>query len=101
VGGPSSLARSDGAIPSMRCVILQPFATGGNRPYLDLWVITATRATRGTRPKQLTLLNVTFAKPNFISWNYSSVSLKHDIVASSFGIKQIRYLENTPCEVLH
>jgi hypothetical protein len=44
----------------------------------------------------LTLLNVTSAKLYFTSWNYPSVSLRHDRVASSFEIKQIRYLENTP-----
>jgi hypothetical protein len=49
----------------------------------------------------LTLLNVTSAKPNFTSWSYPSVSLRHDSVASSFGIKQIRWMENTPGEVLH
>jgi hypothetical protein len=49
----------------------------------------------------LTLLNVTSAKPNFTSWSYHSVSLRHDRVAFSFGIKQIRYLENTPGEALH
>jgi hypothetical protein len=49
----------------------------------------------------LTLLNITTTKPNFTSWNYPSVSLRHDRVASSFGIKKIRYLENTPGELLH
>jgi hypothetical protein len=49
----------------------------------------------------LTLLNVTSAKPNFTSWNYLSVSFRHDRVAFSFGIKQIRYLENIHGEVLH
>jgi hypothetical protein len=49
----------------------------------------------------LTLLNVTSVKPNFTSWNYPSVSFRYDRVASSFGIKQIRYLENTSGEVLH
>jgi hypothetical protein len=43
----------------------------------------------------LTLLNVTSAQSNFTSCNYPSVSLRHDKVASSFGIKQILYLENT------
>jgi hypothetical protein len=37
----------------------------------------------------LTLLNVSSAKPNFASWSYPSVNLRHDRVASSFGIKQI------------
>jgi hypothetical protein len=49
----------------------------------------------------LTLLNVTSTKPNFTSSNYPSVSLRHDRVASSSGTKQIRYIENTPAEVLH
>jgi hypothetical protein len=49
----------------------------------------------------LTLLNITSAKPNFTSWNYPSVSLRHDRVTPSFEIKQIRYLENSPNEVLH
>jgi hypothetical protein len=41
VGGPSSLARSGGTIPSTGCVVSQPFAAGGNQPYLDLWVVTS------------------------------------------------------------
>jgi uncharacterized protein YqiB (DUF1249 family) len=49
----------------------------------------------------LTLLNITSTKPNFTSWSYPSVSVRHDRVASSFGIKQIQYLENTLAEVLH
>jgi hypothetical protein len=49
----------------------------------------------------LTLLNITSTEPNFTSWSYPSDSLRHDRVASSFGIKQIRYLQNTPGEVLH
>jgi hypothetical protein len=40
VGGPS-LARSGGAIPSTGCVVPQPFAAGGNQPYLDFWAITS------------------------------------------------------------
>jgi hypothetical protein len=44
----------------------------------------------------LALLNVTSAKPNFTSWKYPCVSLRQDRVASSFGIKQIWYLGNTP-----
>jgi hypothetical protein len=38
-----SLARSDGAIPSMGCVVPQPFAAGGNRSYLDFSVVTGDR----------------------------------------------------------
>jgi hypothetical protein len=41
VGCPSSLARSGEAVPSTGCVVSQPFATSGNRPYLDYWVIVA------------------------------------------------------------
>jgi hypothetical protein len=48
-----------------------------------------------------TLLNITSAMPNVTSWSYPSVSLTHDRFASSFEIKQIRYLENTLGEVLH
>jgi hypothetical protein len=40
VGGPSSSARSGGAASSTRCMVPQPFAAGGNRPYLELWVVT-------------------------------------------------------------
>jgi hypothetical protein len=39
VGGPSSSARSGGAISSMGCVVPQPFAAGGNQSYLELWTI--------------------------------------------------------------
>jgi hypothetical protein len=34
VGGPSSSARSGGAISGMGCMVPQSFAAGGKRPYL-------------------------------------------------------------------
>jgi hypothetical protein len=40
MGGPSSLARSGGVIPSTGYVVSQPFAAGGNQPHLDFWAIT-------------------------------------------------------------
>jgi hypothetical protein len=40
VGGPFSLARSGGTIPSIGCMVPQPFVAGGNWPYLDFWAIT-------------------------------------------------------------
>jgi hypothetical protein len=40
VGHPSSLARSGGVIPSMGCVVSQPFSAGENRSYLNFWAIT-------------------------------------------------------------
>jgi hypothetical protein len=33
VGGPSSSAKSGGALSSMRCRVPQPFAAGGNQLY--------------------------------------------------------------------
>jgi hypothetical protein len=40
MGGPSSLARSGGAVPGMGCMVPRPFCTGGNRSYPDYWVVT-------------------------------------------------------------
>jgi hypothetical protein len=40
VCGPSSSARSGGAISGMGCMVPQPFAAGGNRSYLEFWAIT-------------------------------------------------------------
>jgi hypothetical protein len=40
MGGPSSLAKSGGAIPSMGCVVPQPFSGRGNQSYPDSWVVT-------------------------------------------------------------
>jgi hypothetical protein len=35
VRGPSPPARSGGVISDMGCMVLQPFAAGGNRSYLE------------------------------------------------------------------
>jgi hypothetical protein len=40
VGGPSSSARSGGAISSIGCMVPQLFGTHGNRSYPEFWVVT-------------------------------------------------------------
>jgi hypothetical protein len=40
VGGPSSSARSGGAISGTGCMVPQPFAARGNRSYPEFWAIT-------------------------------------------------------------
>jgi hypothetical protein len=40
VGGPSSSARSGGAICGLRCMVLQSSAARGNLSYLVFWAVT-------------------------------------------------------------
>jgi hypothetical protein len=49
-GGPSSSARSGGAISGMGCTVPLPFAAGGNQSYLEFWAI-ATCGTQGAGPQ--------------------------------------------------
>jgi hypothetical protein len=37
---PPLQSRVVGSFPSMRCMVAQPFVVGGNRSYLEFWVIT-------------------------------------------------------------
>jgi hypothetical protein len=42
--------RMVGPFPSMGCMVPQPFATGGNRPYLEFWVVILAENPDGSMP---------------------------------------------------
>jgi hypothetical protein len=42
--------RMVGPFPSMGCMVPKPFTTGGNRPYLEFWVVILAENPDGSMP---------------------------------------------------
>jgi hypothetical protein len=45
-----------GSFPDTGCMVLQPFAAGGNRSYQEFWAVTGGRRYLGYLPQQLHIL---------------------------------------------